>query len=136
MAKDRNLTRDKIDFGDGKIGALFSALFFPTLIGMIFNSALTLIDGIFVGNGVGANGIAAVNIAAPVFLLSTGMGLMFGIGSSVIASIKLSEQNVKAARIILTQATIIGLVFMGIITTLCMAASQADSNAAGMQPGP
>lgn len=134
MAKDRNLTRDKIDFGDGKIGALFSALFFPTLIGMIFNSALTLIDGIFVGNGVGANGIAAVNIAAPVFLLSTGMGLMFGIGSSVIASIKLSEQNVKAARIILTQATIIGLVFMGIITTLCMALPRQTVTLLGCSP--
>lgn len=120
MTKDRNLTRDKIDFGDGKIGPLFRALFFPTLIGMIFNSALTLIDGIFVGQGVGANGIAAVNIVAPIFMVSTGLGLMFGIGSSVIASIRLSEGNVKAARIILTQAMIVGLVLMGIITVLCM----------------
>lgn len=120
MTKDRNLTRDKIDFGDGKIGPLFRALFFPTLVGMIFNSALTLIDGIFVGQGVGANGIAAVNIVAPIFMVSTGLGLMFGIGSSVIASIRLSEGNVKAARIILTQAMIVGLVLMGIITVLCM----------------
>lgn len=120
MTKERNLTRDKIDFGDGKIGPLFRALFFPTLIGMIFNSALTLIDGIFVGHGVGANGIAAVNIVAPVYMVSTGLGLMLGIGSSVIASIRLSEGNVKAARIILTQAMIVGLVLMGIITVLCM----------------
>ena len=120
MTKERNLTRDKIDFGDGKIGPLFRALFFPTLIGMIFNSALTLIDGIFVGQGVGANGIAAVNIVAPVYMVSTGLGLMFGIGSSVIASIRLSEGNVKAARIILTQAMIVGLVLMGVITVLCM----------------
>lgn len=125
MAKDRNLTRDKIDFGDGKIGPLFRALFFPTLIGMIFNSALTLIDGIFVGQGVGANGIAAVNIVAPIFMIGTGIGLMFGIGSSVIASIKLSQDNVKAARIILTQAFIVGFVLMGLITAVCMAAPHA-----------
>lgn len=125
MAKDRNLTRDKIDFGDGKIGPLFRALFFPTLIGMIFNSALTLIDGIFVGQGVGANGIAAVNIVAPIFMVGTGLGLMLGIGSSVIASIKLSQDNVKAARIILTQAFIVGLVLMGLIAALCMAAPHA-----------
>lgn len=97
MAKDRNLTRDRLDFGDGKIGPLFRAIFFPTLIGMLFNSALTLIDGIFVGHGVGANGIAAVNIVAPVFMVGTGIGLMLGIGASVVASIRLSEDNVKAA---------------------------------------
>lgn len=134
MTKDRNLTRDKIDFGDGKIGPLFRALFFPTLIGMIFNSALTLIDGIFVGQGVGANGIAAVNIVAPIFMVSTGLGLMFGIGSSVIASIRLSEGNVKAARIILTQAMIVGLVLMGIITMLCMFFPKQSVDILGSSP--
>ena len=46
-------------------------------------------------------------------MVGTGIGLMFGIGSSVIASIRLSEDNVKAARIILTQAFIIGIILMG-----------------------
>ena len=97
------MERDKIDFATMKIGALFRALFFPTLIGMIFTSLITVIDGMFVGHGVGADGIASVNIIAPTFMISTGIGLMFGIGASVIASIKLSENNLKAANIILTQ---------------------------------
>ncbi|CCY35394.1 matE protein [Tannerella sp. CAG:118] len=113
--ENRNLDRDKLDFAKGEIGPLFRALFFPTLVGMIFNSALTLIDGIFVGQGVGAEGIAAVNIVAPIFMVATGIGLMFGIGSSVVASIRLSENKVKAARIIMTQAFIVGLVLVGII---------------------
>ena len=97
------MERDKIDFATMKIGVLFRALFFPTLIGMIFTSLITVIDGMFVGHGVGADGIASVNIIAPTFMISTGIGLMFGIGASVIASIKLSENNLKAANIILTQ---------------------------------
>ena len=97
------MERDKIDFATMKIGALFRALFFPTLIGMIFTSLITVIDGMFVGHGVGADGIASVNIIAPTFMISTGIGLMFGIGASVIASLKLSENNLKAANIILTQ---------------------------------
>lgn len=32
---------------------------------MLFMSAQTLIDGVLVGRGVGADGIAAVNIVAP-----------------------------------------------------------------------
>lgn len=58
MKKQRNLDRDSLDFGNGDIPKLFRALFFPTLIGMVFNAVLTIIDGIFVGQGVGANGIA------------------------------------------------------------------------------
>ncbi len=115
MKKDRNLNRDRLDFANDNIGPMFRSLFFPTLIGMIFNSALTVIDGIFVGRGVGTEGIAAVNIVAPVFMVITGIGLMFGIGASVIASIRLSENKVKAARIIMTQAFIVGLLIVGVI---------------------
>lgn len=117
--RNRNLDRDRLDFATGKIGPLFRALFFPTLIGMVFNSALTLIDGIFVGQGVGAEGIAAVNIVAPIFTVATGIGLMFGIGSSVVASIRLSEGNIKSARIIMTQAFIVGLLLIGAICIWC-----------------
>ena len=40
MKKKIDLSRDKIDFGKEKIGPLFRALFFPTLVGMIFMSLL------------------------------------------------------------------------------------------------
>lgn len=115
------MNRDKLDFANGDIGSLFRMMFFPTLVGMIFNSVLTLIDGIFVGHGVGAQGIASVNIVAPVFMVATGIGLMFGIGSSVVASIRLSEHNVKAARIIMTQAFLAGLILIGAVSVICIA---------------
>lgn len=118
--KDRNLGRDKIDFGNAKIGVLFRSLFFPTLVGMIFMSVATLTDGIFVGRGVGADGIAAVNIVAPIWMVCTGIALMLGIGASVVASIQLSEQNVKAARIILTQVFLVGFAVMSLMLLLCV----------------
>lgn len=117
---ERNLDRDRLDFGDGKIGSLFRALFFPTLIAMIFTSALTVIDGIFVGHGVGACGIASVNIVAPVYMLGTGIGLMFGVGASVIAGIRMSEGNIKTARIVMTQAIAVGSLLMAVICGVCL----------------
>ena len=69
------MERDRLDFGKMKIGPLFRALFFPTLTGMIFTSLITVIDGMFVGHGVGADGIASVNIVAPTFMIATGIGL-------------------------------------------------------------
>ena len=134
MKKNRNLDRDRLDFGNGKIGPLFRSLFFPTLIGMIFNSVLTLVDGMFVGHGAGANGIAAVNIVAPIFMLTTGLGLMLGIGASVVASIRLAEDNIKAARLIMTQAFIAGLILVGVFVVVGLVWPRATVYALGCSP--
>lgn len=96
--------RDDIDFGKIKVSRLFRKIFIPTLLGMVSWSLLTVVDGMFVGWGVGSNGIAAINICYPVFLVITGFALMVGMGASVVASIHLSQKNVKAARINVTQA--------------------------------
>lgn len=115
ISKFRNMERDKLDFGNGKISSLFASMFFPTLVGMVFNSVLNLCDGMFVGHGIGGNALAAINIVAPLFLVCTGIGLMFGIGASVIGSIRLAEGNVKGARIIMTQAYIAGAIIFGTV---------------------
>ena len=96
--------RDDIDFGTVKVSRLFGKMFFPTLLGMVSWSLLTVIDGIFVGWGAGSNGIAAINICYPIFLVLAGFALMMGSGASVVSSIHLSKENIKAARINVTQA--------------------------------
>ena len=96
-----------IDFGTGKVSALFRQLFFPTLLGMVCVSAVTTIDGIFVGHGVGSDGIAAVNICIPLLMILTGVGLMVGMGSSVIASVFLAHGQRKLARASITHALLL-----------------------------
>ena len=96
--------RDNIDFGNANIGRLFASIFFPTLLGMLFNMAFLLSDGIFVGHGIGAYGLAAINLIAPIMMLINGLGMMLGVGASVVAAIHLSKGNNKAARINVTQA--------------------------------
>lgn len=131
MKKERNLDRDSLDFGHGDIPSLFRALFFPTLVGMVFNAVLTVIDGIFVGQGVGANGIAAVNIVTPLFMVVTGIGLMFGIGSSVIASIRLANKEYKTANIITTQAFVVGAILTLLISLPCLLLPAATASLLG-----
>lgn len=120
MNKSRKLDQESLDFGRENISKLFGQLFFPTLVGMVFNALLTIIDGVFVGQGVGANGIAAVNIVAPLFMVVTGLGLMFGIGASVIASIRLANNEIKAANIISTQAMMVGIIVVMLISIPCL----------------
>ena len=93
-----------IDFGNEKVSVLFRKLFFPTVLGMLSMSAVTTIDGIFVGHGVGSDGIAAVNICVPLLMVLMGVGLMIGAGCSVIASIYLSKRKIALARASITQA--------------------------------
>lgn len=96
-----------MDFGNGKVSTLFKQLFFPTLLGMMSVSAVTTIDGIFVGHGVGSDGIAAVNICVPLLMIMTGLGLMAGVGSSVIASVYLSKGKRMLARAGITHAVVL-----------------------------
>jgi len=116
MAKKiKDKERDSIDFGKSRIGPLFNRIFYPTLLSMVFASLFTVADGIFVGQGVGSNALAAINIVSPLFLITTGIALMFGVGVSVVASIHLSQDNHKAANINITQAFNVATLLMGII---------------------
>ncbi|MCR5314038.1 MAG: MATE family efflux transporter [Bacteroidaceae bacterium] len=109
------MERDAIDFGQTKISRLFIKLFIPTLMGLLFGSLLNVADGIFVGRGVGSDALAAINIVGPIFLITTGVSLMFASGVSVVAAIHLSKGNVKAANINVTQALTIPFAFMSIL---------------------
>ena len=93
-------------------------LFVPTLLGLLFTAVVTLADGIFVGRGVGSDALAAINIAAPLFQIAMGIALMFGSGVSIVAAIHLSQGNVKAARINMTQALVAGVVLMLLVSAV------------------
>lgn len=108
-----------LDYAGGKISRLFSKMFFPTLLGLIFNALITIIDGIFVGQGVGPDGIAAVNIIAPLFMVVTGAGLMFGIGSSVVSGIAIARGDSRRACVNMTQAYILSGVFITLLV-ICL----------------
>ena len=116
VKKMKNLKRDSIDFGKGRIEPLFQSIFYPTLLSMVFASLYTVADGIFVGQGVGSDALASINIVSPVFLITTGIALMFGTGVSVVASIHLSRGNNRVASITVTQAFEVASLLMAIVS--------------------
>lgn len=116
--------RDSIDFGTVPVPRLFRRMFIPTLLGMVSGVLLNITDGAFVGHGVGSDALAAVNIVAPVYMLITGIGLMFGIGGSVVASVHLSRGKPKAARINITQAYLGGLLIGVLLAALLLSSRE------------
>lgn len=125
------MQRDAIDFGTVNIPSLFGKYFVTTLLGMVSMSAVTAIDGIFIGHGVGSDGIAAVNICVPVWMIFTGLGLMAGAGSSVVASIHLARGKIKAARLNVTQAILFVTIIAALVACLIMAFPEATARMLG-----
>lgn len=115
------MQRDSLDLGKVDIPRLFRIYFVPTLMGMLSLCAVTATDGIFVGRGAGSDALAAVNICIAPTMVIMGIGLMLGVGASVVASMHLADRNVKAARLNSTQAlitaTFVALVFFALTLT-------------------
>ncbi len=77
---------------------VFFNFFFPSLLGLMLMSINILIDGIFVGHGVGEVGLASVNIAVPVFSLFISLALWIGIGGGTLYSFYMGEGNQEKAK--------------------------------------
>lgn len=119
------MNEKSMDFGKERVSVLFGKMFFPTVFGMLCISAVTTIDGIFIGHGVGSDGIAAVNICIPLLMVLTGIGLMMGVGSSVTASIYLARGKTIAARASITQ-TMLTVTAIGVAVTIVLVAFPAQ----------
>lgn len=67
------------------------------ICGMIGLSCYILADTFFVSNGLGANGLTALNLAIPIYSFIHGSGLMFGMGGATKYSICRGQKEYKNA---------------------------------------
>ncbi len=66
------------------------------VLGMLGLSCYILADTFFVSKGLGTNGLAALNLAIPIYSFIHGTGLMIGMGAGTIFSIQRSRNNSKS----------------------------------------
>ena len=81
------------------------------VLGMIGLSCYILADTFFVARGLGSSGLAALNIAIPVFSLIHGTGLMLGIGGATGYSISKSQGNQNKGDRFFSHTVILGSLF-------------------------
>ena len=67
----------------------------PAIIAMVLTSLITVVDGYFIGNYVGEQGIAAVNLGLPVIYLFLSVGLMVSVGGVAIAGMSLGAGEIS-----------------------------------------
>jgi Na+-driven multidrug efflux pump len=128
------MDRDNIDFNNDKVSTIFRKLLIPTLLGALSICAVTAIDGIFIGHGVGEIGVAAVNIIVPIYQIMAGFGLMVGVGCSVATSIHLSKNKIKTAKLNITQAISVASIIVSLIALLLIIFPSFFGKALGASP--
>ncbi|MGL5098646.1 MAG: MATE family efflux transporter, partial [Fusobacteriaceae bacterium] len=64
---------------NGNLKTQFMRYLFPAVAGNLSYGLLIFVDTVFIGRGVGALGLAALNVAIPVYTL-VAFGMMLGIG--------------------------------------------------------
>lgn len=69
----------------------------PAVISMVLVGTYTNIDGLFIGNTAGDDGLAAINIAWPIVAFITSVGTGIGVGGSVVINDLRGKGNAREA---------------------------------------
>ncbi|MGL4372533.1 MAG: MATE family efflux transporter, partial [Turicibacter sp.] len=92
----------------------------PSALAMFISSLYTVIDGIFVGQGVGDSALAAVNIVLPFTVMLFGLASMFAIGGGALVSKNVGAKNIDQAVNVFRQVFKFLLIVSSIISVICI----------------
>lgn len=109
MVDDKKLR----ELGEKPVLSLLMQYAVPAIVAMVASSLYNIIDGVFIGQGVGPGAIMGLALTLPVMNISAAFGAMVGVGGSTLMSVKLGEKDYKIAQNILgnviTMNVIVGL---------------------------
>ncbi|MCD8317431.1 MAG: MATE family efflux transporter [Paraprevotella sp.] len=107
-----------LDLGVLPISKLLKQYAFPAIIAMTASSLYNMVDSIFIGHGVGSRAISGLALTFPFMNLSAAFGAMIGVGSSTLISVRLGQQDYKAAQHIFGNAIILTLILGSLFSIL------------------
>ena len=96
--------------GAEKITRLLWQFSLPAIIGMMVNALYNVIDRVFIGNAIGRYGLAGITISFPIMIFLMAFGMLIGIGSTTLISLRLGEQKKESAEEVLGNCLILLLI--------------------------
>lgn len=96
------------------VGSLLMQYAIPAIVAMAASSVYNIIDGIFIGQGVGAEAIMGLALTGPLMSLTAAFGAMVGVGAATLMSVKLGQKDYGTAQKILGNVVIMNLA-LGIV---------------------
>lgn len=101
------------------VGSLLMQYAIPAIVAMAASSVYNLIDGIFIGQGLGAEAIMGLALTGPLMSLTAAFGAMVGVGAATLMSVKLGQKDYGTAQKILGNVVIMNLT-LGIVLGLLL----------------
>lgn len=95
------------NLGTDSIPRLIWMFSLPAIVGLMINASYNFVDRIFVGNGVGAIGLAGLVVSFPSAVIQMAFGMMIGVGGSVNFAVSLGQGRVYRAERILTNSLVL-----------------------------
>lgn len=118
-----------------KIPKLFIKYVIPSMIAMVIMGVQGMIDGLFLGNYVGSNAMASVNIAMPFIYGASAINFVISVGATAFIGRLLGEKNAtdaktvfKTALISLTSCSTFLMIFGTLFSTQIASSLGADAS--------
>lgn len=93
----------------GDIKKTYISYLIPTITGMITNSIFCICDVMFIGLYIGAKGLAAFNVAMPIYTIYSSLGLMLGVGGAVTISVMIGRNQKEKVNKVFTTTVLLCL---------------------------
>ena len=102
---------------EGRPRTLFFRFAVPQMIGLLFNSVYTIVDGVFIGHRLGREAMAAAAVAVPLIEILISAAIAAGSGAGVLIAARLGSGDKDGARRLFNTAAWM-LAVAGLLTAL------------------
>ena len=79
----------------------------PAVVGVLVQMLYNVIDAVYVGHAVGADGLAATTVANPMMTAMVAVAMLVGVGGNALAAIKLGERKKAVAERVLGNSLVL-----------------------------
>lgn len=112
----------------------FYRMVIPSVGAMLVSGLYVVVDGIFVGRGVGVDGLAAVNIAVPFLTIMTAITMMVTMGGATITAIRFGQNDIPGANRSFHASVQMILVFSAVLALVSWLFSREIAGLLGATP--
>ena len=114
----RTHTRGEEELARGNIPKLFVKFVIPGMLALFMLSAQLFIDGLLIGNFIGANAMGSVNLVIPIYDALIACAVVICVGCQCIIGMKLGCDDLQTANDTLRTGLVFALVAIGIAGAL------------------
>jgi len=95
-----------------KVGRLLWEFSVPAVIGSVVTALYNIVDRLYIGRGCGTEAMAGLTLTFPYMMVLASFGLLFGVGTGALISIRLGEKRQQQAEMLLGQSIALKILFV------------------------